>query len=148
MELNGRGGALFMAGVCIGAAAASFLLLWRTAGKASGPMARTSAQPASDGQEHVSNGSAPLDIEDVVVKEQLSRNIQFFGKAAMKDILGSYVIIIGLGGVGAHAAHLLLRSGIGRLRLIDFDQARAIPARAHALLMMHLAINWLQDPPP
>jgi tRNA A37 threonylcarbamoyladenosine dehydratase len=25
-------------------------------------------------------------------------------------------------GVGSHAAHLLLRSGVGRLRLIDFDQ--------------------------
>lgn len=27
-----------------------------------------------------------------------------------------------LQGVGSHAAHLLLRSGVGRLRLIDFDQ--------------------------
>ena len=30
-----------------------------------------------------------------------------------------------LQGVGSHAAHLLLRSGVGRLRLIDFDQASA-----------------------
>ncbi len=27
-----------------------------------------------------------------------------------------------LQGVGSHAAHLLLRSGVGRLRLVDFDQ--------------------------
>ncbi len=27
-------------------------------------------------------------------------------------------------GVGSHAAHLLLRSGVGKLRLIDFDQVR------------------------
>jgi hypothetical protein len=32
-------------------------------------------------------------------------------------------------GVGSHAAHLLLRSGVGRLRLIDFDQvANGCPA--------------------
>ena len=32
------------------------------------------------------------------------------------------VIIIGLGGVGSHTANLLLRGGVRRLRLIDFDQ--------------------------
>ena len=27
-----------------------------------------------------------------------------------------------LQGVGSHAAHMLLRSGVGKLRLVDFDQ--------------------------
>lgn len=35
---------------------------------------------------------------------------------------GSYVVVIGLGGVGSHAAAMLLRSGVGRLLLVDFDQ--------------------------
>ena len=35
-------------------------------------------------------------------------------------------MIIGLGGVGSHAAHMLLRSGVGRLRLVDFDQVHLI----------------------
>ena len=25
-------------------------------------------------------------------------------------------------GVGSHAAHMLLRAGVGKLRLVDFDQ--------------------------
>lgn len=34
----------------------------------------------------------------------------------------SFVVVIGLGGVGSHAASMLLRSGVGRLLLVDFDQ--------------------------
>lgn len=34
------------------------------------------------------------------------------------------MVIIGLGGVGSHAASMLLRSGVGRLLLVDFDQVR------------------------
>ncbi len=33
-------------------------------------------------------------------------------------------------GVGSHAAHLLLRSGVGKLRLVDFDQASAFASIA------------------
>jgi tRNA A37 threonylcarbamoyladenosine dehydratase len=40
----------------------------------------------------------------------------------MQRIVGSFVVVVGLGGVGSHAAHLLLRSGVGRLLLVDFDQ--------------------------
>lgn len=37
---------------------------------------------------------------------------------------GAYAahLIAGRQGVGSHAAHFLLRSGVGKLRLIDFDQ--------------------------
>jgi hypothetical protein len=62
------------------------------------------------------------DLNDVIVSEQLSRNLQFFGRDAMERIVGSFVVVVGLGGVGSHAAHLLLRSGVGRLLLVDFDQ--------------------------
>lgn len=50
------------------------------------------------------------------------RNIQFFGMDSQKKVTESYVVIIGLGGVGSHAASMLLRSGVGRLLLVDFDQ--------------------------
>jgi hypothetical protein len=45
-------------------------------------------------------------------------------------------------GVGSHAAHMLLRSGVGRLRLVDFDQVRAglTAARGPAGLT---ASHWL-----
>ncbi len=38
-----------------------------------------------------------------------------------------------LQGVGSHAAHLLLRSGVGRLRLIDFDQVTLSSLNRHCL---------------
>lgn len=50
------------------------------------------------------------------------RNIQFFGLSSQKSVTASYVVVIGLGGVGSHAAMMLLRSGVGRLLLVDFDQ--------------------------
>lgn len=52
----------------------------------------------------------------------LFRNIQFFGMESQRKVSESFVVVIGLGGVGSHAASMLLRSGIGRLRLVDFDQ--------------------------
>lgn len=36
-------------------------------------------------------------------------------------------------GVGSHAAHLLLRSGVGKLRLIDFDQVTVSSLNRHAV---------------
>jgi tRNA threonylcarbamoyladenosine dehydratase len=36
-------------------------------------------------------------------------------------------------GVGSHAAHLLLRSGVGRLRLVDFDQVTLSSLNRHCL---------------
>ncbi len=43
------------------------------------------------------------------------------GDDAMKALFGSTVTVIGLGGVGSFAAEALARSGIGHLKLIDFD---------------------------
>jgi len=43
------------------------------------------------------------------------------GDAAMQRLFESHVLVIGLGGVGSHAAEALARSGVGRLTLVDFD---------------------------
>ena len=43
------------------------------------------------------------------------------GDPAMRKLLGSHVMVIGLGGVGSWAAEALARSGVGRLSLVDFD---------------------------
>ena len=43
------------------------------------------------------------------------------GDAAMRKLLGSHVMVLGLGGVGSWAAEALARSGVGRLTLVDFD---------------------------
>jgi hypothetical protein len=43
------------------------------------------------------------------------------------------MLLLLLQGVGSHAAHLLLRSGVGRLRLVDFDQVTLSSLNRHAL---------------
>mmetsp|Transcript_28877 Transcript_28877/g.73714 ORF Transcript_28877/g.73714 Transcript_28877/m.73714 type:complete len:489 (-) Transcript_28877:453-1919(-) len=71
--------------------------------------------------------------EDEVLVEQLTRNIQFFGADAQQLVAESFVVVVGLGGVGSHCAHLLLRSGVGKLRLIDFDQVTVSSLNRHAV---------------
>ncbi len=36
--------------------------------------------------------------------------------------MGSHVMVIGLGGVGSWAAEMVLRSGVGELTIVDFDE--------------------------
>lgn len=65
--------------------------------------------------------------------EQLSRIHAFFGEKGFKDITGAFVVVVGLGGVGSHAAHMLARSGVGKLRLIDFDNVTLSSLNRHAV---------------
>ncbi|KAL2521899.1 NAD(P)-binding Rossmann-fold superfamily protein [Forsythia ovata] len=84
--------------------------------------------------EDVNHGLASPDLlTDEIVSEQLTRNIQFFGLEHQKKVTSSYVVIIGLGGVGSHAASMLLRSGVGRLLLVDFDQVSVSSLNRHAV---------------
>lgn len=63
---------------------------------------------------------------------QLSRNYSFLGEESMAAIRGSYVVVVGCGGVGSWAATMLLRSGVGRLLLIDYDLATLSSLNRHA----------------
>ncbi|ORY50775.1 hypothetical protein BCR33DRAFT_494929 [Rhizoclosmatium globosum] len=51
----------------------------------------------------------------------------------MKSVRSSFVIIVGLGGVGSHAAHMLVRSGVQKIRIIDFDQVSLSSLNRHAV---------------
>lgn len=79
----------------------------------------------------ISSG-APADYDESLIREQLSRNYSFLGKEAMQKLRGSFVVIVGAGGVGSWCAIMLLRSGVGRLRLIDFDQVSLSSLNRHA----------------
>lgn len=52
---------------------------------------------------------------------RFERVADFLGNESFKLLRGLDVAVIGLGGVGCHAALALARSGIGSLRLVDFD---------------------------
>ena len=67
-------------------------------------------------------------------EEQLSRNILYFQeKGSMTSIINAKVCVVGLGGVGSHAAHMLARAGVGMLRMIDFDQVTLSSLNRHAV---------------
>ena len=51
----------------------------------------------------------------------LSRIESLVGKDSMKLLKGKHVLICGVGGVGSFVAEALVRSGIGKLTLVDFD---------------------------
>ena len=57
--------------------------------------------------------------------ERFTRTVDLYGEAGFTAIRAASVVVCGLGGVGAHAALALARSGIGRLVLIDFDPVTA-----------------------
>ncbi|XP_048543439.1 tRNA threonylcarbamoyladenosine dehydratase isoform X2 [Triticum urartu] len=52
---------------------------------------------------------------------------------SLMKLLLSSLQVIGLGGVGSHAASMLLRSGVGRLLLVDFDQVSLSSLNRHAV---------------
>lgn len=57
----------------------------------------------------------------------------FFGDEGFAKLQGSFVVVVGLGGVGSHAANMLVRSGVGAIRLIDFDQVTLSSLNRHAV---------------
>ncbi|KAJ3252537.1 hypothetical protein HDU77_005084 [Chytriomyces hyalinus] len=73
------------------------------------------------------------EIPEELIREQLSRNYSFLGEEGMKSVRSSFVVIVGLGGVGSHAAHMLVRSGVQRIRIIDFDQVSLSSLNRHAV---------------
>lgn len=52
---------------------------------------------------------------------RLSRTAALLGDAAMERLAAAHVLLLGLGGVGGHAFDALVRSGVGRLTVLDFD---------------------------
>jgi tRNA A37 threonylcarbamoyladenosine dehydratase len=54
-----------------------------------------------------------------------SRIVQLMGKEAFERLQGARVTICGMGAVGSFAVEALARSGVGHLRLVDFDVVEA-----------------------
>jgi len=60
---------------------------------------------------------------------------QLYGDEALARLNASHVVVAGLGGVGSWAAEALVRSGLGRISLIDMDHISIsnVNRQAHAL---------------
>ncbi|KAF8543216.1 hypothetical protein BDD12DRAFT_932149 [Trichophaea hybrida] len=73
------------------------------------------------------------DWDEDLILEQLARNRVFLGDDGLKKIRESFVIVVGCGGVGSWAATMLVRSGVGKVRLVDFDQVTLSSLNRHAV---------------
>jgi len=68
-----------------------------------------------------------------LILEQLARNRVFLTDEGLSKLRNAFVIVVGCGGVGSHAAAALARSGCGKIRLIDFDQVTLSSLNRHAV---------------
>jgi tRNA A37 threonylcarbamoyladenosine dehydratase len=73
------------------------------------------------------------DYDEALILEQLARNRVFLTDEGLAKLRNAFVIIVGCGGVGSHAAAALARSGCGKIRLIDFDQVTLSSLNRHAV---------------
>lgn len=57
-------------------------------------------------------------------ESQFQRLEQMVGETGLRRLRDAFVVVVGLGAVGSYAVEALARSGVGRLRLIDYDEVR------------------------
>merc|ERR1712110_965805 len=117
-----------LAGVVVGVGATAAYTCWKKLPDAASQGAQQKAsEPLASDQVRVG------EEERVLMDEQCKRNIQFLGEDNFRRIANSKIVIVGIGGTGSHAAHLLARSGAGFLRLIDLDQVSLSSLNRHAV---------------
>ncbi|KAJ2553505.1 hypothetical protein EV175_002917, partial [Coemansia sp. RSA 1933] len=90
---------------------------------------------ADSSQDAVVTRTTPVSLtpnEEALIREQLARHYAFFGEKGMAQVRDSFVVVVGAGGVGSWAALMLLRSGVQRIRIVDFDQVTLSSLNRHA----------------
>ncbi len=55
------------------------------------------------------------------IPDFLNRTVLILGETAVRKIMQSSVLVLGVGGVGAYAAEMLVRSGVGKITIVDGD---------------------------
>lgn len=107
---------------------------------------RALASGAAEARIHEPSPSPPLPIPDIapepepgpehyaeeLVREQLARNYAFLREDGVSRVRTASVVVVGCGGVGSWAAVMLARSGVAKLRLVDFDYVTLSSLNRHA----------------
>ncbi|SGZ49002.1 CIC11C00000001865 [Sungouiella intermedia] len=73
------------------------------------------------------------DYSEELIREQLTRNYAFLTEEGMEKVRGQHVVVVGAGGVGSWVITMLVRSGVGKIRIIDFDQVSLSSLNRHAV---------------
>jgi tRNA threonylcarbamoyladenosine dehydratase len=71
-----------------------------------------------------------------MIPEWQSRTKLLLGIEALEILKSSHVLVVGLGGVGAYAAEMLCRAGIGKLTIADGDKVQT-SNRNRQLIALH-----------
>ena len=72
-------------------------------------------------------------------EEWLSRTRLLMGDAAMERLQRAHVMVVGVGGVGAYAAEMIARAGVGRMTIVDGDTV-AESNLNRQLVALHLSL--------
>ncbi|MCM2323934.1 MAG: tRNA threonylcarbamoyladenosine dehydratase [Oligoflexia bacterium] len=62
------------------------------------------------------------ELASYTLHRRFDRMGRLVGDPAMNKLIGSHVMVVGLGGVGSWAAESIARSGVGEVTLVDFDE--------------------------
>ncbi|KAG7712308.1 hypothetical protein KL950_000179 [Ogataea haglerorum] len=73
------------------------------------------------------------DFSEELIREQLARNYAFLGEDGMRKVREQFVVVVGAGGVGSNCVTALVRSGVSKIRIIDFDQVSLSSLNRHAV---------------
>ena len=91
----------------------------------------------NDGEKKNKNPFADEYDEDLI-REQLARNYVFLGEEGVNKLRhDTFIIVVGVGGVGSWVTTMLIRSGISKIRIIDFDQVTLSSLNRHAVATLH-----------
>ena len=73
----------------------------------------------------------------------LERSELLFGKIVLDELKRANVLVVGIGGVGAYAAEMLARSGVGKITIADSDTV-SVTNINRQLIALHSTIGQLK----
>jgi tRNA A37 threonylcarbamoyladenosine dehydratase len=71
---------------------------------------------------HTLEPMTEAELESYRLHRRFDRMGRLIGDPGMKKLMSSHVMIVGLGGVGSWSAESVVRSGVGEVSLVDFDE--------------------------
>jgi tRNA A37 threonylcarbamoyladenosine dehydratase len=60
-----------------------------------------------------------------MVSDWLDRTEMLLGRQGMLNLSSARILLVGLGGVGAYAAEMICRAGIGSMTIVDGDRIQS-----------------------
>lgn len=82
-------------------------------------VARRYCAARSTAQRQSSQSTRRTKVPAQFIEEQLARNRAFFGDEGQDRVMNSRVVVFGAAGPGSHCAHMIARSGVLHLLIVD-----------------------------